>query len=654
MAILYPSIEAIRKRKTEATPGEKALLSFLLNAYDDEYEVFFQPFLNGDLPDIIVMHKGGGVMIFEVKDWDLSNYHVNEKGSWIVNCNKSIYKNNPLNQVLKYKKNLYDLHIDSLLSLHLKDYKYWYVVNCAVYFHCHTTEYAQSFCMGENPTDKYKTFLSRNFTIIGNDALKKEAMDAIFKKRWISKKSRYFTDELYNSFARILKPSYHTIEEGIGYKLSDEQKLLVKSEEGARKRIKGVAGSGKTLVLAERAVNAHKRTHSYVLILTYNITLRNYIHDKISAVRQEFAWEFFHISNYHDFINNNMNNVGLEFDFLKDEEGNSRYITSKEEYNKLADLYVYSNLRLFEGHENELPKYETILIDETQDYQENWIRMIMKYFASENAEIVAFADEKQNIYSRELDNNKMPRIPVQTGAWDRKLNKSYRLSQKIALLVTDFQKHFFADKYVIEQQIETNAMLSLFDEPYIEYHYYPIEENVIEDNTIAAYIYRQIKEHRFNSNDVTILSSRIRMLRKLDYMLRIESKEKTNIMFETREEFMKLCPEAKTGLETNAEILKIRKNRKANFWMNRGTIKLSTIHSFKGWESPVLFLVVENNLKATKKLANARPYEFSDELVYTGITRCQNYLFIINTGNQKYHEYFSNCNLIDKKIIPDG
>lgn len=30
----------------------------------------------------------------------------------------------------------------------------------------------------------------------------------------------------------------------------------------------------------------------------------------------------------------------------------------------------------------------------------------MKYFASENAEIVAFADEKQNIYSRELDNEK--------------------------------------------------------------------------------------------------------------------------------------------------------------------------------------------------------------------------------------------------------
>lgn len=650
MAILYPPIEIIRKRKPEATPGEKALLSFLLNNYNDEYEIFFQPFLNGDLPDIVLIHKGGGVMIFEVKDWNLSNYHVNEKGNWIVNCNNSVYKNNPLNQVLKYKKNLYDLHIDSLLSLHLKDYKYWYVVKCAVYFHCHTTEYAQKFCEGENPSNKYKIFFQKNFTIIGHDSLNKEIMDSILKKQWISKKSHYFTEDLYNNFVRILRPSFHTIEEGLGYKLTEEQETLVKSEEGARKRIKGVAGSGKTLVLAERAVNAYERTHNYVLILTYNITLRNYIHDKISAVRKEFPWEFFHISNYHDFINNNMNNVGLDFEFLKDEEGNSIYMSS-EEYSKLAEKYVYSNINLFENYNNELPKYETILMDETQDYQENWVRIIMKYFASENAEIVAFADEKQNIYSRKLDNEKMPKIPVQTGAWDRKLNKSHRLSKKIALLVTDFQKRFFQDKYIVEQKIESNAMMSLFDEPYIEYHYYPREENMKEDNAIATYIYQQIKEHRFHSNDVTILSSRIRMLRKLDYMLRIKSKEKTNIMFETREEFMKLCPNAITGFENNADILKIRKNRKANFWMNRGTIKLSTIHSFKGWESPTLFLVIEDNLKAIDNLSDNSPCIFSDELVYAGITRCQNYLFIINVGNHLYHEYFSTCKLIDKKII---
>ncbi|WP_027454882.1 nuclease-related domain-containing DEAD/DEAH box helicase [Xylanibacter brevis] len=686
MAKLYPPIEVIKKRKPAATPGERALLSFLLHNYDDEYEIFFQPFLNGDLPDVIVMHKGCGVMVFEVKDWDLSNYNVSSSGKWIVKANGAVNKNTPLRQVLRYKEKLYDLHIDSLLNLRLKDFKYWYVVNCAVYFHCSTTKEANDKCNGELLCDschvgickqcsvcqrkmrnceisanrsieqekcrKYKTWVDKNFTILGNDALNKATMDRVFDERWISRRSRYFSEDLYNSFVRILRPSFHTMEDGMDIKLSKEQELLAKSTEGERKRIKGVAGSGKTLVLAQRAVNAHKRTQGQVLILTFNITLRNYIHDKISQVREEFAWEFFNISNYHDFITSNMNNVGIDFDFLEtDEEGNRVFMNDRVAFERLADEKIYSNLHLFDGHIKELPKYDVILIDETQDYKENWIRIIKDNFATDNAEIVAFADEKQNIYSRTLDVDKMPVIPIQSGPWDKKLNKSYRLSKKIALLVSDFQKKYFAQKYIVENQIETDTMLSLFDEPYIEYHYYEPTADEMEDKNLAKYIYSQILKHSLNSNDVTILSSRIRMLRSLDYMLRKESKENTNIMFETREEFIKVFPNSTTGLEKNSEIEKIRKNRKANFWMNRGTIKLSTIHSFKGWESPALFLVIEDSIGSNAVLNNQlQPVEFSDELVYTGLTRCQNYLFIINLGNQVYHDYFSNSILIDKKV----
>lgn len=684
MALLYPSIEVIKKRKQEATPGERKLLSFLLNNYNDEYEIFFQPFLNGDLPDIILIHKGGGVIVFEVKDWDLSNYHVNEVGKWIVNANNAVNTKTPFKQVLKYKENLYDLHIDSLLELKLKDYKYWYVVSCAVYFHCQTEEEAITFCYGVNPTHKYKSFLDKNFSvlddycsfccnryplkdwknnecpkcknkqtssslILGNDSLTKHNFDRIFDKTWISRKSKYFTDGLYNSFARILKPSYHTIEEGLDIKLSSIQQELSVSKENERKRIKGVAGSGKTLVLAQRAVNAHKRTGSMVLILTYNITLKNYIHDKISAVRDSFAWEFFNISNYHDFINSNMNNAGIEFDFLeKDEEGRAIYSDVNE---KDFDEKVYSNLHLFDKHRDQLPKYDAIFIDETQDYKENWIRIIKDNFTVETTEIVAFADEKQNIYSRDLDTTKMPIIPIQVGQWDKSLNKSYRLSNKIALLATDFQKFFFTNKYVIEDKIETASMLSLFDEPFIEYHYFTSNK----DEDIATYVFRQIIEHQFNSNDITILSSRTKMLRYLNGKLQEVSKEKTNIMFETEEEFRSLLPNAQTGYEKNREIEKIRKNRKANFWMNRGTFKLSTIHSFKGWESPVLFLVVEDNIKNYNSLIQTefngfKPIEFSDELVYTGFTRCQNFLFIININNVAYHNFFNNSKLIDKKF----
>lgn len=691
MATLYPPLDVIERRRPELTQGEKYLLDFLIMNYDDEYEVFCQPYLNGDLPDIILMRKGGGVLVIEVKDWNISNYQVNEVGKWIVKANNAVNTKNPLSQVLNYKRNLYDLHIDSLLELHLKDYKYWHVVHCAVYFHMHNEKEAKVHCYGNNPSNKYKTFLEKNFSvlddvcpsckrkyiysawknkrcpncgsnqkemslILGKDSLMKDNFDSIFDATKISKKYSYFTNELYLSFSRLLRPSIHTLSSITDFELSPTQKELARSEENARKRIKGVAGSGKTLVLAQRAVNAHKRTGEKVLILTYNLTLKNYIHDKISAVRENFSWEYFHINNYHEFIKANMNNVGIEIEASVNESSLENHLSEIDE--NFYDKQVYSNLSLFDGYHDKLPKYNSILIDETQDYQENWIRLIVNNFATDKAEIIAFADEKQNIYSRDLDSSKMPIIPIQVGAWDKKLNKSYRLSKKVALLATEFQKKFFSDKYIIEVNIETNPMLSLF-EPHIEYHY--CSGNKLDE--IVEYIYHQIISNSFNSNDITILASRIMLLRELNSLLRSKSKEKTNIMFETEEEYNKLFPDSPNGNAKNFQIDKVRKNRKANFRMNRGTIKLSTIHSFKGWESPVIFLIIEQNTKDSNYLLNTefntqgnstrfRPEQFSDELVYVGFTRCQNNLFIINFGNKNYHDFFNNCAHIDYNIPP--
>ena len=637
MAKIYPSIDVIQNMNPRPTEGEWTLLKFLKDNFDDDYEIFYQPFLNGDRPDVVLVHKGGGIMIFEVKDWDLNNYEVASNGVWRVRTNNARVVNNPSKQVLKYKENLYNIHIKDLAHLKLMDYKHWYIVNCAVYFHCSTESDAKSICYGAHPEDKYKTFLNKNITILGHDSLQKEKIEAIFDKQWISRESKYFTDDLYNNFIRILRPSYHTIEEGTEIHYSDEQKALIESVPGQRKRIKGVAGSGKTMVLAKRAVNAHKQTNEDVLILTYNITLKNYIHDCISRVRENFDWRVFHISNYHDFINATINNVEKEFPVRHDTEGN--YIPlSDYEIEKL----VYSNVNLFDGYEGQICKYRTILIDEAQDYKEPWIRIILKYFAHPNAEIVAFADEKQNIYCRDLDNNRMPVIPIQIGPWDRTLNKSFRLSKKIALLCEDFQRSFFSWKYAIDQNIETDTQLDLFEEPKIEYY------NVTQDSDrdISSLIYKIVRKNQLNSNDVTILSSQIENLRSINDELQKISMEKTNITFETSAEFARFT---KYDI-TRGRLEHLRKNRKSNFWMNRGTFKLSTIHSFKGWESPALFIIIESNVNSNSILsASNRPDKFSDELVYTGLTRCRNKLFIINRGNARYDSFFSNNKKLDGK-----
>ncbi|OBQ15206.1 nuclease-related domain-containing protein [Anabaena sp. AL93] len=109
------------------------LLKFLSENLDNNYEIYFQPFLNGDRPDIILMRPDAGVMIFEVKDWNLGNYDINEKKHWFVTQDRKKWSKikSPIDQVLSYKQNLYDLHIENLLETRIKNPKTWGVVSCA-------------------------------------------------------------------------------------------------------------------------------------------------------------------------------------------------------------------------------------------------------------------------------------------------------------------------------------------------------------------------------------------------------------------------------------------------------------------------------------------------------------------------------------------
>ena len=79
MAVFIPTIEQIKQFKVKPEVGELALLSFLEKNLDDSYEVYFNPYMNGDRPDIIIMRRRYGVMIIEVKDWNLDNYYLDER-----------------------------------------------------------------------------------------------------------------------------------------------------------------------------------------------------------------------------------------------------------------------------------------------------------------------------------------------------------------------------------------------------------------------------------------------------------------------------------------------------------------------------------------------------------------------------------------------
>lgn len=722
MATFYPSIEKVKKLKVPPTPGEMALMNFLWKVLDDSYEVYFNPYLNGDRPDVLIMREGNGVLIIEVKDWNLDNFSLNEKKKWVYTPNGSVVKS-PIDQVLKYKNNLFDLHIDQLLEKKIKDVRHFNMVACAVYFHCATQSKVENLLVNPYKNDKkYQRFLEYNVELFGNDSLDKDKFTDVLKKHYLhpSKPSYFFTSDIYKNFKRILSPTIHQQSEGEPYIYSQKQKDIIYSTT-LEQRVKGVFGSGKTTVLAARAVQAYKRaldrnSNPRILILTFNITLKNFIHDKLMKVDETFPVESFIIINYHSFINAELNNLNVDV-FVP--EG-----YPEEMVGKYLEENYYSNVTLFEEHKEEIVKYDAVLIDEIQDYHRPWMEILKNYFRDPQGDYVLFGDVKQNIYGQPTEKKDV----VTNVRGVNELKYCYRSDFKVRDVALSFQRNIFGDKYEIDDFEESGKYGSLGLETnkggYINYMYLQGENPIVSlYNIIRGNILNKASD--ISPNDITILGYTSQMLKTFDAYYRYASREKSYVMLETIEtmymthlnfisknnvdneqnawfknisvhlkkkmfpnrtqlydnDYVKLrrsiailftiydlykkfnamfekrikeeCEKCGISFEAfmaynkhyeeqltefrgrvyKADYKKIRDNKKIHFWMNCGTIKVSTINSFKGWESEVIFLIIEPKYDTTTTFNRS-----FDELLYTGLTRCMKNLVVINYGNAEYDQ----------------
>jgi hypothetical protein len=616
MAQLLPPAEVVRQLTVPPTEGEAYLLSALHQHLDESFEVYFQPFLNGDNPDIIVVRRGHGVLIIEVKDWRLAAYRLARGKSWTLARNGSQVKS-PLVQVFDYKRNLYELHIDSLQEKKIADPAVFDLVGCMIYFHNEDEGGVRSFLGGGafTPEDQLRGF--GNMQVAGRDSVAAAGVRTWIERGGLDTPNPDFDDALYASFRRYLQPPLHTLEQGVPLTYPGKQAELVVSRPGQQK-VRGVAGSGKTMVLARRAVNALKRISSRVLILTYNITLCNYIHDKFSQVRENFRWDDFFIIHYHEFFKSMANNLGLPITGLGDFD--------REDF--------------FEAAADRTPRFAALFIDEVQDYKVEWLRSLRKYFLLEGGEFVLFGDEKQNIYSRALEVDRRIRTNI-PGRWNE-LTASFRLSDHVVKLATAYQRHFFEGRYELDAIEAAPEQRGLFDLPqHFRYSNLSGERDCVE----AVYqLYSSVaSEYSIHPNDVCIVSSRTALLREVDYLIRTRKREKTKTMFESKEVFDQLCRQIEHHDERDEAVQAVRKARKFHFWMNPGTVKLATVHSFKGWEINTLILVVHGAEAASGSEGNpgGRDRISDEELVYTAITRCRHNLFVANLGDRKYDDFFS-------------
>jgi superfamily I DNA/RNA helicase len=629
MAKLYPDLANIDRLTVPPTDGERSLLRVLTDMLDDAYEVYFNPYLDGDRPDVIVIKPGCGALIIEVKDWNLNHYQVDIGSRWLYE-GKAI--RSPQQQAFRYKENLFNLHLPALGLQHLKDRNFFKLISVAVYFHGASREQLKYLYntsveevrnrvqqlnrdrvqLGQVRYEKQMDWCDRARYKLDRDLGMSWGTDNLdMKVRALDKlaKNRLFTPEIHEDFERRLRPPVHTQQQGIAVAFDAKQRALTTSKPGFSK-VKGVAGCGKTTILAQRAINAHERHQGQVLILTFNITLRHYIRDTISRLRGGDQ-DHYDVINYHAFISNQLNNCGID-------------LSSKLEHlseAQRADLdFIYGMKSLFAGVMTE--KYLTILIDEVQDYAPEWIKLVRDCFLADDGEMVMFGDQSQNIYNRPTDSRESP-IVLGFGSWV-KLKKSYRSEGDSPLLqlFNSFQMWHLIGKYPDSEIVEAKAAEASLHLDLLIYETYG---TAFDPVAIIEKIQRYIHRYQLHPNDIAIVSSKVEWLIPLNETLK--QTEKTKVMFEEAQELDVIAAIAgRDSLQFREEIKTIRRRKKAFFMQNSGLIKLSTIHSFKGLEAQTVFCIIAPEDEA--------------EMIYTGMTRARRNLVIFDSSAGRFRAFF--------------
>ena len=571
--------------------------------------MYIDAVVNEVTADFIIVRPNKGVLLLNVFEENLSECTLSEDKKKI-DVHGQLYQS-PIDLISLCQSSIKD-GIEELLMSTIVDSRNFSLIKKVVIF-------------SENTIDEIKDFFGYkgnvvNFTyVFGKEFIEeRDVTQNLYTTTGFLYNNNAFDDVVRRKLAKIISPSWHSYQEGrIDMRPIGAQRRLSESSV-TQQKISGVAGSGKTQVLAFRAVNAMKRTGGDVLVLTYNITLANYLKFRLSEIREDFSWEKIDVYPYHQFFRIRAAECQLhvEFGSYQDET--------------------------FFGDSRNHKKYSAVFVDEVQDYTTEWLRIIMQNFLLEpNGELVVFGDPKQNVYQRPLDTNGDIRLGVIGGQWNRQLTTSRRFTNpRLANLATAFQAQFMAN--LPSDDITTeNIMSNTFNFQILTY--IDMRQNNTTD-ALVSNIITIISNDSNEARDFVVLASSTKLLRNIDTLYRQRTNEQTEITFISTEALEKLkqihnvSDERAANWKFNRDFEVLDRTRKQLFTTEKRCLKISTIQSFKGWESPSVIVILESDFA----LHNTTFRPMSPQTIYTAITRARENMYIINIGNDTYHNFFYN------------
>ena len=468
---VFPNEEQIATFKTKLTDEERWLLEklkdvFSTHGYENRtFEIHVKPNLFLGKPDFIILEP--------------------EYSGWIIQVNS---ENSPILEQLIKEVEQYKSELITDVGISSQGAKFGLIIRTAV-FQPNNDSQTESY--------PHTKILFKNDFNISNDNATTD-LSSYFEP--VLKRNLRLAQTEYENVSAYLAPgACRTHTPVLDFSGEAKYKTLCQSKAGKQK-IKGIAGSGKTTVLAKRAVSCSDRMVNGEILITYfNITMGNYIREKVLAEGK----------------GRTLNEMGIQIQHFH-------------------SLYHWSNRQ--RGRKRSGIQYGAIFIDEGQDYKRDWFDALINDYligggtGSEN-EFVIFADEKQNIYERftglETDEygrqKALPVTPI-PGAWNV-LNKIYRTTNaEISSLLKAFSKEVLNDP-----DVENDFQSPSFESKEENSIFYTEMTNLTVDkhqqikymvNKILEYINRLLDMEHISLGDIAVISSNKNYLRKVDFYLR--------------------------------------------------------------------------------------------------------------------------------------
>ena len=540
------------------------VLDLFLRALPVEWEIYVQPHLNGLRPDFVLVNPAVGIAVFEVKDWDLDALHyfvaVERHGGPVlmardangVEFNKQ--RENPVRAVNRYKQSIHEIYCPRI-----RGKGSFGVVTAGVIFPFADTGRVKAL-LAPFMTDVRDTKAAPYHPISGMRDVTQSIIRSVFPESG-RQDSKFMTPELADDLRGWLEEPDFARSQREPLKLDVEQRRLVNDwPASGYRRVKGPAGSGKSVVLAARTAHRASLGKS-VLVVTYNITLWHYLRDLVvRGLDKPSTSNFVTFRHFHTFCKDVIEDAGY---------GHTYDSLAKAMAEDPAKIDHILNVAIPELARRALDspdveRYDTIVLDEGQDYRPEWWSIVRKALKP-GGEALLVADNTQDIYGTSKAWTEQAMNDMGFGGRWARLGKSYRLPAAVQEFVGTYAKTFIdPERTDLPEPEQADMALENCTMRWVRCR--PEEGAEAVEQEILTLMTRTGGNGTSNA-DITLLTDDTAVGGAV-----VQALDERNIR----------------TVNTFDPDNFARRKKKMAFWMGDARVKATTPHTFKGWEARLI------------------------------------------------------------------